>query len=79
MPVRLVDRLRSVCVDHANLVSTFTRVTAARSTLAIVSLFDVPDVAPMVLAFEAQCAPFLWRTTPVLVEVPRAAKQWSRW
>jgi hypothetical protein len=53
VPFRTIDRLRSVCVDHASPLSARTRVTAARSTLAIIGLFEAFNVAPVVLAFEA--------------------------
>lgn len=79
MPFRIVDRLRSLCVDHATLPSSHTRVTAAHSTLAIVGLFDTSDVAPVVLIFEAQSGPLLCGAAPVLTEFPRATRSWPCW
>jgi hypothetical protein len=74
MPLRIVDPLRSICIDHAGLFSSHTRVAAADSTLAIVGFFDAADVAPVVLGFEAQSGPLLCGTAPVLVEALRATR-----
>lgn len=74
MPFRIVDRLPSIRIDHTSLLSTRTRVTAAPSKLAIVAFFDASDVAPVLLSFEAQTSPVLWRAAPVLIDVLRATE-----
>ena len=79
MPLGIVDRLRSICVDHATLPSSHTRVTVAHSTLAIIGFFDASNVAPVVLIFEAQSGPLLCGAAPVLTELPRATGSWPRW